>query len=67
MNTATKKTDELTLPFPKSIKELPFQRDFPEKHFEKIKLGFNPQVMEEKWFVYFKNYTLNFHPSWTGM
>lgn len=67
MTSAIKKTDWRTLPFPNSVKELAYKREFPQKQLEKIKLGFEPNVMEEKWFVYFEDNTLNFHRSWTGL
>lgn len=31
-----------------------------------MRLGFLPQNMDDKWFVYFADGWLNFHRSWTG-
>jgi hypothetical protein len=32
-----------------------------------LKLGFLPQEMQDKWFIYFENNVLHFHRSWTGV
>lgn len=55
------------------IHPLPFERvtvylDFKlsAKESERIRFGFIPSVMEEKWFAYFANNTLYQHRSWTG-
>jgi hypothetical protein len=32
-----------------------------------MKLGPRPNVIDEKWFVYFKNNTLDFQRGWTGL
>lgn len=63
---AAQKTDWQTQSFSQMTKELPYQRDFSSREFAKIKMGFIPKVMEDKWFIYFENDTLNFHRSWTG-
>jgi ADP-ribosylglycohydrolase len=39
---------------------------FTEEEFLKLKKGFIPQVMEDKWFIFFENDWLYFHRSWTG-
>lgn len=65
--TAAKSTDWTLLPFPDEVKELSFQREFPERQMRNIKLGFLPKQMEDKWFVYYENDTLNFHRSWSGI
>jgi hypothetical protein len=31
-----------------------------------IRRGFIPDVMEDKWFIFFENQMLHFHRSWTG-
>lgn len=34
--------------------------------FERIKVGFIPQRMEDRWFIFFEEGWLYFHRSWTG-
>lgn len=55
------------------IHPLPFERvtvylnfKLSAKESERIRFGFIPSVMEEKWFAYFANNTLYQHRSWTG-
>jgi hypothetical protein len=67
MRTAATKSDWQTLPFPKSIKELPCHRQFSDRQMQKVKLGLLPNAMEDKWFIYFEDNTLNIHRSWTGL
>jgi len=39
---------------------------FNEEEYEKIKKGFIPSVMEEKWFVFFEENWIHWVRSWTG-
>ena len=39
---------------------------FDEQEFQRIKWGYVPAQMEEKWFVYFGDGWLHLHRSWTG-
>jgi hypothetical protein len=39
---------------------------FTQNQFEKIKQGFLPEAMEDKWVIYYSRGTLYFHRSWTG-
>src|SRR5687768_2755564 len=39
---------------------------FTGRQFSKLKKGFIPQQMEEKWFIFYENDWLYFHRSWTG-
>lgn len=61
-----KREDWQTKPFTDTTTELFYQRDFSPREMQKIQLGFIPKVMEDKWFIYFEDNTLNFHRSWTG-
>ncbi|MGM9886733.1 MAG: hypothetical protein ACI31W_05765 [Lactococcus sp.] len=47
-------------------KEILAQFSFSEDEFEKMKRGYIPQDMDDKWFLYMKNETLYFYRSWTG-
>lgn len=61
-----KKEDWKTRPFPETVKDLPFERAFNASEFAELKQGLRPKGMEDKWFIYYENETLNFHRSWTG-
>jgi len=39
---------------------------FDEQEFQRIKVGYIPVQMEEKWFAYFEDGWLHLHRSWTG-
>jgi hypothetical protein len=41
-------------------------RTFSKDEAALLKLGFLPQEMQDKWFIYFENNVLHFHRSWTG-
>lgn len=43
-----------------------WKRTFTERELRKIKLGFEPKRMEQKWFIYFEEGKLYLHRSWTG-
>lgn len=36
------------------------------EQIELLKNGFKPESMEDEWFIYYEDSTLNFHRSWTG-
>ena len=61
-----KKTDWKTTPLPPKSVRLTYERAFSSAEGDKIKAGFLPQGMDDKWFIYFENDTLYFHRSWTG-
>lgn len=42
------------------------QHSYSLEEFDQLKLGFEPQAMEDRWFVYFESPWLYFHRSWTG-
>ena len=41
-------------------------KEYTKKEMKKIKLGFVPGKMEDKWFIYFEDNTSYCHRSWTG-
>lgn len=57
-------SDLKTLPAQHS--RLSLQRAFTEQEYERIRLGFIPQAMEDKWFMFTEDDTLYVHRSWTG-
>jgi len=65
MKGATSK-DWKTKPLPKKRTLIPADRQFTSGEMNRIKRGFIPTVMEEKWFIFFKRNRLYFHRSWTG-
>ncbi len=52
---------------PFSVTELDYSAEFSRKEFDQIILGFVPETMEDKWFIYFEDSYLCFHRSWTGI
>jgi hypothetical protein len=39
-------------PMSQEREEIPYQDEFTELEMEQIRLGYIPEVMEEKWFIY---------------
>lgn len=66
MTGITKSTDWKIEQLPEVMKRLDYQRTFSAEEFEWIRRGLAPQVMEDKWFIYYENDLLCFHRSWTG-
>jgi len=58
--------DWKTEPFPDKHVTLDLQLTYSSVERLKIIKGLVPEVMEEKWFVYYDQGVLNFHRSWTG-
>ena len=54
------------VPFSTGIR-LPYQTKLDENQFQQIQFGHIPEVMEDKWFVYYETPHLFFHRSWTGL
>jgi hypothetical protein len=54
------------LPLPANRISLGFVATYDDAEAERIRQGFIPQQIEDKWFVYFKEGWLYFHRSWTG-
>ena len=53
-------------PLPAQRSQLSLQRAFTEHEYERICLGFIPESMEDKWFLFSEDDTLYVHRSWTG-
>ena len=51
---------------PDKVGILDFQKVYSSEEFDRIKLGLSPKEMEDKWFIYYENHSLNIHRSWTG-
>lgn len=61
-----KASDWKTEKMPEEVGSLDFRRVYSSEEFHRIKLGLVPKEMEDKWFIYYENRTLNIHRSWTG-
>jgi len=61
-----KREDWKTLPLPEARAKLVWSRRFTADEWAQIIRGTIPGEMEEKWFIFFENETLNIHRSWTG-
>jgi hypothetical protein len=53
-------------PLPRLRVQLPFERSFTQAEFLRLKRGIEPQSMEERWHIFFKDPWLHFVRSWTG-
>ncbi len=51
---------------PAECEPLGFEAFFTDAEAEQIALGFVPEQMEDKWFIYYEEGWLRFHRSWTG-
>jgi hypothetical protein len=63
---ATRQSWPNITPLPAERSQLSLQRVFTEQEYERIRLGFIPEVMEDKWFMFTAADTLYVHRSWTG-
>jgi ADP-ribosyl-[dinitrogen reductase] hydrolase len=61
-----KASDWKTEKMPDKVGILDFQKVYSSEEFDRIKLGLIPKEMEDKWFIYYENHSLNIHRSWTG-
>lgn len=61
-----KASDWKTEKMPDEVGSLDFRKVYSPQEFERIRLGLTPKEMEDKWFIYYENQTLNIHRSWTG-
>ena len=55
-----------TNPMPSESKLFDLELALSAEEYRKTQLGFVPEEMEDKWFIYFEDGWLNFHRSWTG-
>jgi hypothetical protein len=63
---ATRKDWANLQPLPAKRAPLVIAREFTEQELEQIRLGFFPESMEDKWFMFLEENTLYIHRSWTG-
>ena len=63
---ATTRDDRKLLKMPKSHATIRANRRFSAREMEKIKLGFDPDDMDDKWFIFYEEDRLYLHRSWTG-
>lgn len=54
-------------PMPPEREEIAYHDEFMDSEMEQIRLGYIPEVMEEKWFIYMEGDWLYLHRSWTGI
>ena len=64
---AARKTDWGTKPLPEERCSIPLDRSFNAGDMEFVQRGVLPEVMEDKWFVYWADGALHLHRSWTGV
>jgi hypothetical protein len=65
MQTVTRSSWKL-LPLPVRQDRLELDLRYSLNDAERIKLGYMPKEMEDKWFLFFERNWLYFHRSWTG-
>jgi hypothetical protein len=65
-NEKVKRDDWKTEKPPGDLKRLAIEREYTQEEYEEMLLGFKPQVMEDKWFIYSEDDWLYFYRSWTG-
>jgi hypothetical protein len=53
-------------PMPKSRVKIPFERSFTDDEFQRLALGFAPESMDDRWFIFLEGRWLYFARSWTG-
>jgi hypothetical protein len=63
---ATRQSWSNLKPFPEQYSRLSIERTYTEPEYKRISLGFIPQRMEDKWFIFMEENTLYLHRSWTG-
>ena len=55
-----------TNPLPEQRTTIALDRVFSPKDMDRIRVGLIPEMMEDKWFIYWRDKALYFHRSWTG-
>jgi len=63
---AVTRTDGSQLAVISNPRAIPFAAEYSMQDFERIMLGFRPQAMEDKWFIFYEGNVLYLHRSWTG-
>lgn len=64
---AALRSDWRTLPLSEQRATLTIARRYSADEMARIRCGFIPQEMEDKWFAYVEEDTLHLHRSWTGI
>ena len=59
-------TDWATKPLPKQRTTLALNRSFSPSQMDRIRMGFIPDDMNEKWFMCWHDKTLHIYRSWSG-
>ncbi|MCP4413830.1 MAG: hypothetical protein GY808_14825 [Gammaproteobacteria bacterium] len=54
-------------PMPDSRKPLAIEGVYSKREYRRIKAGYYPKTMEEKWFIYYESNWLYFHYAWSGI
>jgi hypothetical protein len=62
-----KRADWRTRPLPKKRTIIRLDRVCNETEILKIRIGFIPEDMDDKWFIFYEKDKLYFHRSWTGI
>lgn len=62
----TCKEDWKTKPLPRKRTDIALDLSFDETAMARIRKGFLPMVMEDRWFAWFDESVLHLHRSWTG-
>lgn len=52
---------------PDRKRRLQLERSFSLREYDRLRYGYVPQEMEDKWFIFLEDNWLNFHRSWTGI
>jgi 8-oxo-dGTP pyrophosphatase MutT (NUDIX family) len=63
---ATCREDWKTLPMPKQRKTIALDLRYGAEEMHRIRKGFFPTSMDDKWFIWFDDLVLHLHRSWTG-
>ena len=63
---AAKRKDWKIEPMPPNHIRVSLDVYYDENEIERIRMGFIPRQMEEKWFIFWERRRLHFHRSWTG-
>ncbi len=54
------------IPLPEERERLDISHAFTGEEYERVRMGFIPAEMEDKWFIYLEDGWLSCHRSWTG-
>lgn len=60
------RADWKTSPLPEQRTRLEISRALLETQMERLRQGLKPESMDDRWFVFYEQYRLYLHRSWTG-